>query len=792
MPTYDHAVRRIYHPLFFPTMNRPINFIQNDQVELFNQLNRHQVRYLAFGSFSINSYEQARTEGTVKLWVEPTGENLRRLNEVLLETGQSTLRPDFDPERRRPLEPVAGAATRDRIGVDFYPAVNGFTLSDFGRLYERREKVPAQELARHPHDQSVPINHLSLPDLYHNTGHTRGKAKEYNLTVLFKAAGAFGVQAPDLPPPSSYLPLEQDEREQQKSDGASLSKSLQSVFQKRDFQQIRQDLDLEVVLQHYGYQLSSKTRPKDVWRVYKSGFEGDSQRFAVMTNPKSGYKGFVELNNTSLRGDVFEFIRYKEGDYRSAFRVVDEILGNPRYEQQAAQVAPLTPARPRQYLQDEKLRQSDLIREYGISHPDRGGSDYLTNSRMLGKETVNTPEFRHQILSTVRGGHTNVAFPLTSAKGNILSLDIRNENFKSFPPGAKGDALWKSNEHAILAEESTCTVGTEPYVLAKGTRGTLSRTNGLMTFHTRHPEAGDLSVPVDKTRITVVPANRIIISESPIDSLSYHQLAPPQPGEYRRYVSPAGNPSREQIQQLESFVGSHPQAQFVVGMDGDPAGNRFAINLLGTKHPQRNDRFAIIPHVVYNNPTPATGEGGKPKESKEVGHNLLTLEIRHPIAREATYEHAKSENESVIERLLDKMNLFQPRDKKAVETLRENLIETGSQTLRTVSEIKFPNRGRLLESALDQLATEIEIRDGQKLTAVIRPTATQNDFNEVLRNRSGKSLPESSNLALGKVPELAPLKKELVQEAKSQKPQKRQSAELAKEEVQNRKPVKRL
>ena len=773
-------------------MNTPINFINNDQVELFNQLNNKDVRYLAFGSFSINSYEQARTDSTVKLWVEPTKENLQRLNEALQSTGQSALRQDFYPERKRPIDLVTGYSTRDRLGVDFYPAVNGFTQADFDRLFERREKIKAQEMAQDPLDMGVSINHMALPDLYHNTGQTKGKAKEYNLTVLYKAADAFGVKAPDLPKPSAYLQRGDSKQKLESTEKPTRIKSKNTKFEKRDFQQIRQDLDMEVVLQHYGYQLSSKTRPKDVWRVYKSGHEGDSQRFAVMTNPKSGYKGFVELNNTSLRGDVFEFIRYKEGDYKNAFRVVDEILGNPQYEQKAAEVAPLIPAKPRQYLQDEKLRQSDLIMEYSIRHLADGDSDYLTAKRMIDPGTIHAPEFRHQILTTVRGEHTNVAFPLTSTKGNILSLDIRNENFKSFPPGMKGDALWKSNEHAALMETESYVAGDKTIKLDKGTAGTLSKSNGSLIFHTQHPEEGNISFPVEKSRIDIIPTNRIIISESPIDSLSYHQLSPPEPGEYRQYISSAGNPSREQIQHIENFVQSHPQAQFVIGMDGNPPGNRFAINLLGTKHPMRNDRFAIIPHVVYNNPTPATGEGHEPNESKEVGHNLMALEIRHPIAREATYEKAKSENESVIQRLLDKMNLFQPRDQKAVETLRENLIETLSQTLRTVTEIKFPNRGRLLETALDQLSTEIEKRDGHKLTAVLRPTASQNDFNDVLRNRNGKRLPESSNLIVGKVPDLSLMNKDKTQELREKKEQKPVAFKSAPEENAAKRPGKRI
>ena len=162
-------------------------------------------------------------------------------------------------------------------------------------------------------------------------------------------------------------------------------------------------------------------------------------------------------------------------------------------------------------------------------------------------------------------------------------------------------------------------------------------------------------------------------------------------------------------------------------------------------------------------------------EAREVGHNLMTLEIRHPIAREASYDKAKSENGQVIDGLLENMNRFQPKDKKATVMQQENLIEAESQTLRTITEIKFPNRGRLLEAALDHLAGEMTRRDGKPLTAVIRPTAAQNDFNDVLQNRNGKPLPDSSNLSLNKVPlpsfqtqkETLPMKKEEKQQYRS-------------------------
>ncbi|MPR37415.1 hypothetical protein GBK04_29835 [Cytophagaceae bacterium SJW1-29] len=153
--------------------------------------------------------------------------------------------------------------------------------------------------------------------------------------------------------------------------------------------------------------------------------------------------------------------------------------------------------------------------------------------------------------------------------------------------------------------------------------------------------------------------------------------------------------------------------------------------------------------MVYNNPTPVTGAGAEATDVKEVGHNTLTIEIKYPLSEEAGFRAVLAENAGVINRVIDKMNMFQRKDKKANELRRENLIETDTNVLRTITEIKFPNAGRMLEAALYQLEVEIERRDGRKLTNIVKPTATQNDFNDVLRNRNGKSLPTSSNLVMG-------------------------------------------
>jgi hypothetical protein len=728
-------------------MNDPINFVDNDKIELFNRLNANNVRYMAFGSFSINAYEQARTDSTIKLWIDPAQDNITKLNTAFQESGRKPIAREFNPESTKPLKSETGPPTRDSLGVDFYPTVNGFQSTDFARVYDRKTIIKAHEFASKTTNRALLIDHMALPDLYHNVGSTNGKAKEYNLDVLFKAASAFDVPGQKIAEPSTYLAMDAKNKPKPVVN-FSKGKQFKPDYQRRDFAQIRQELDMELVLQHYGYQMSSKSKPNDKWRIYKSGIEGDSQRLAVMNNSEIEFKGFVDLNNTAFKGDVFSFIKYREGDYKNAFRVVDQILGSPDYREKAAQLQPMKPVSPRQYLNDEKLRQSDLIEEYNLTLLPENQPNYLTEKRCISMETLFAPEFKNQVLASRRDEHTNIVFPLTSEKGNILSMDIRNENFKSFPPGQKGESIWKSNEHAQLTVEKDVLVGDSKIRLDKETRGTVSKSNGRLTFHTVHPNEGNLSVEIEKSDIRTT-TNRIMISESPIDSISYHMLSPPVLGEYRQYISTAGNPSHQQLEQVSKIIKANPQAQFMIGMDGNMAGNRFAINLLAIEHPRRDNRLAILPHVVYNNPTPAIGAGGNDLDAKEVGHNVMTIEIKHPLSKEAGFRTVLSENGGIIDRVVDKMNRFERIGKRAVETRRENLVEADTNIVRTVTEIRFPNKGSMLGAALHQLGVEIERRDGRKLTDMVKPTPAQNDFNDVLKSRNGKSLPSSSNLYLG-------------------------------------------
>lgn len=741
---------------------KPTNLIENEEVEIFKNLKDKNVRYVAFGSFACNAYEQARTVGSIKLWVDPSKENIERLNEALKISGKDQITTSFDPEIKRPIKSSSDKSTAQSFGIDFYPSINGFKNEDFEKVYNRKEVVLAKErniVYASPDDQKNQprINHLSLSDLFHNVGTTQSGSKEYSLNVLQKAMIDLNRQGQkrEVLDPLLYLDENRMKMEPKKSyvsfpGQEDKPKEFVPRYEKRDFNQLRKDLDLELVLNHYGYSVSDKSKEGDMYRVYKSGIKDDSQRLAIMN--KGDYKMFVDLNNNTFKGDSIEFVKFKEGDFKRAFPVMDSILGNPAYKDNIADILPMKPATPGQFLNDEKLRQADILKNYNAAHLSENSSGYLTNERMLDVKTIFSPEFKHQILSVKRddSNFSNTAFPLTSEKGNILSFDIRNKDYKALPNGGKWDGIWKTNGHAILLLDSNFTFKDKSISIERGTTGTLSKSAGKESFHIDHPAHGQITLPVDKDKhqFQKIATNRIIISESPIDSLSYHQLSPPKDGEFRQYISSAGNPSREQKAHIANFIVSNKEAQFVIGMDGNPPGNRFAINALAIHHPQRDVNNSIIPNITYYNPNNPTAEE---KAAKEVGYNILKIEINHPKTNDQ--ELARKSNNSIIDRLVDAMNRHQPEDsKKALETSESRVLTEKPNTITSSYEIKFNNNSKMLGAALDHLTKEINLKDGKPLVAVIRPTSSQNDFNDVLRERKGVPLPESSNLSLSNVP----------------------------------------
>lgn len=784
------------------------NKASREQLAIIRHLNRESVRYMAFGDFALNALEQTRTIGHIQLWIDPTKENLERLNksiDTMYGPRNATSVPlsvADQPEMRRILTLGTG-----QVRVNLYPAIAGFKANQFDDAFGRAMKGQATMIRpTGQFDGSVAYRQLGINDLYQNVRASNSYHRAWNIELIERYAQQRNLTLTTETSVSPSVNKRQPERIN------------------RNFDQIRDELDLEMVLQHYGYRVDTKkSQPNSPWRIYETGVQGDKQRLAVAALQGHKTKIFVDLNDpVNFRGDIFKFMEKMEyGNYRHIFEVVDRITMKDGYAQEKAQLPALRQIPENYFLKDTLLREQDLQQRYNIGP--LTNTNYL-NSRSLTLDTLYSPEFDGRIKNTAYQKEdktiVNTAFPLYARDGRIVSLDVRNSTYKAFPEGERGEAIWHSNRFYATQKDITLTDGS---LLPTGTVGTAFRTpdNQRIIFHisgqTNSDQRVELPIAMAKDSLREQPANRIVITESAIDALSFKQLNPEQEGERRLYIATAGQPGGRQVGFIQDKLKENPLSQLVIAQDGDNPGLRFAINYMGLEHPAENPDLKIKPYITYSSPArsalreettsekidlasqlkgsetganPVTLSGKFVEEgTKELlGTNRLTLEVRSPAKENA--QTGQQQNEQFIGKLINDLNLFikkydynnDPSDKenKVVEFQRESLLDSACNRVVTRTVIHFPNDSVLLGKVLNQLTKEVENRQGQPLYQVVRPSRQQKDFNDVLQTRNGQPLPTSHNLRIGDPPKIVPFN----QAGESISQQRRQQSQLpTKQEV---------
>ena len=788
------------------------NRASREQLAILRHLNKAAVGYLAFGDFALNGIDNSRTIGNIQLWIEPTPDNIERCNEAIknmhgskntISLPQSVVN---NPETKRILTLGSG-----EVRVALYPAISGFHPADFKEVYLRAEKsrVYLPSLTNKFED-SVGYKQLNTNDLYHNVQLSKSVHRAWNLETIERFAA------------KNDLILRKPDGNEIKERDKAQSTQTQSTSGRmtRDMKQIKQDLDLEVVLQNYGYRLDTKkSRPNDAWRLYETGIKGDKQRLAVATVKDYGIKHFVDLNDPQFKGDVFKFMeRMEHGNYRAIFQRIDSMIiqsGMPPDRTLPDRTLPVrvaekndllkqllvesTPDRrgmevPASYfLKDTLIREQDLYSKYQIIP--LKDTDYL-EGRTISKAVLYSKEFEGRIKNVSLGSnaarYVNTAFPMYARDGNITSMDIRNVGYKAFPGGERGEALWHSNRFFEAKSDRR----TEPLKDEKGqevqsgTIGTIYRQDAknVVFMYGALGEEKRIVLPVEqaKTSFEEVPVQRIVVSESAIDAISLKQLNPELPDERRLYVATGGQPGGKQVVFLQEMLHRNPQAQLVIAQDGDNAGLRFAINYLALEHPSENPEMKVKPYLTYSSPVnQQTQKTEQSAESPEfVGTNRLNLELRYPLALGAT--KAQESNEGFIKNLVEDLNLFVTRystdreggplnekEKKVYEFQRETMLDENMKFMITRTTIHFPDDTKLMTKALNRISDEIEKRQGQKLFQIVRPTSQQKDLNDVLKQRNGQALPPSHNLKLPEPPAIKPyqeIQKARQEELKNEEP----------------------
>jgi hypoxanthine-guanine phosphoribosyltransferase len=325
------------------------------------------------------------------------------------------------------------------------------------------------------------------------------------------------------------------------------------------------------------------------------------------------------------------------------------------------------------------------------------------NKRGIDKVTINDPRFSNVIKNSVSPeGYVNTAFPITGTHG-LIGFEVRNDGFKNIID-QKQDGFWRSQ--------------------------------------------------LDNSK----PCEKIFVSESSIDTLSYVQLN--QDKSNSLFLSTAGNISRRQIDLIQnlldkgtavkpvvtselepkyfdkviftkdmkdvnnkivtndkgenvtiSYVGYNKPKSFVLGFDNDQAGKMLTVKILGNikaseyfgKTVSKDTLMSNSEINVYSNKTTNTGR----------------------ISWNFNDENAKSQIKAVV-------NHFNSLNEKGIGTLDEKAPFEITPNDKGV-DVRFKNQNKQWEIVIDSVVA-LKFKNSKNLS-IERPLLK--DFNEDLKGRLG-------------------------------------------------------
>ena len=410
----------------------------------------------------------------------------------------------------------------------------------------------------------------------------------------------------------------------------------------------------------------NKQKSSNTFVVMRKG-EGDV--VIIYKNDHTNRHEYFNPNDGNDKGTVIDFQKVRSnGDWKDVFYKIDSYIGNtPKNYTPYVKLDPTAPPTREQVIQHE----------FKFQH--LTNLDYL-KSRGLTEETISSPEFKNRIFNNTlkdKDGNifVNTVFPLKNETGTISAI-VRNEAYNKIDQ-KRIDASWITN--------------------------------------TRHIEG---------------ETQRLVIMESPIDGLSFHQLMPPQAEEKRVYLATAGKLSGTQPRFIQLAIDTLKPKQIVLANDNDQAGINQNINIIGFIRAEGVEESQKI-KAHLNLPQPSQA--------------VLNVEFVH-----GNQFEGKSLSQSVSNQIVNAINKNTPEglEKDAKVQFLSN------ETNRSEISVSFTNtRANLirLEKAL------LEIKGLDELVLVKR--SQEKDMNEDLKKGvkqklddiPTESLYKSNQLALRKV-----------------------------------------
>ncbi|AIZ65419.1 hypothetical protein PK28_17270 (plasmid) [Hymenobacter sp. DG25B] len=411
----------------------------------------------------------------------------------------------------------------------------------------------------------------------------------------------------------------------------------------QELDRFKQSIDLvDYATRRHGYDVK-KAGPRGQWHQ----LEKDGEMLIV--SRKGDHQVYLNPGDDRDSGSIIDFVKTREnqtlGQVRQTLR---QYLGEPEQGWPAAPSPPPptyapNPGEPAE-VETEAERRARLVAAVMGTQAALTDRSYL-HHRHLSDETIDSPAFQGRVFTSQQGNFRNTAFPLYNEHG-IATVEQRNEDYKHLLQLPK-TGVWVS-----------------------------------------HPTEGPGT-----------PVQRLVVSESPVDAMSYHQLhhggAEGQPNTI--YVATSGTVTERQVELIQKLIDKQEPKKVVLANDNDAAGRRFNINYLNELQAPRRAREVADGHVAYDEaPRPvqwhATAAGKY--------HTALRVEFHHATRAEGT-EH--------LAQLTAQVQQLRP---SADETLRLEVQRASRQ--ETVVRLVTPNAdSHALEDLARTLHAQRERQRGQ-------------------------------------------------------------------------------
>ena len=476
------------------------------------------------------------------------------------------------------------------------------------------------------------------------------------------------------------------------------------------FEDYKKQIDLAEYAQRQGWQVdTAKSTAKAV--VLDRQHEGVSQDTIVVYKGKE-HDYFYTPNHAREKGDIINFERIKNNaDWKEINDKLASYVGEVKQQRQA-------PEQVNSHSHNEAF-------QHNFRFQPLTNSEYL-EGRGIGKATIYADEFKDRVFnrefSYKEYLQNNVnqlgrTAPLTQTdKEAIQQVGADKYYSKPFFEQLKSIQEQAKETHQLPNRYLESLQNTYGYKAPEGatdrvivnTSFPLRNEEHVVAAINRNSDYNRIEQPKgnavwsSKTDFDTRPVTNVVIHESPIDSMSYHQLNPPKQDEKRLYIATAGNMSNEQPVLIEKLVKESDAQKVILANDNDPAGIKQNINLAGRLNLSEKSEN-LHAHLNVHDRTD--------------GRLLIT--INHQ-----TQQEGQEKIKEVAERFTSAINKNIPQgaEQEAKATVLQNGVRSSEM------EIAFTvNRGNLVrvEKAL------IQERGLEKNIQVQRPY--EKDYNEDLK-----------------------------------------------------------